>query len=61
MYRAYWNLPESKFAAIPNGVDCARFHPDAALRAEWRARLGVDGRPMILYVGGYASRKARIC
>ena len=56
-YRAYWKLPESKLALIPNGVDCARFHPDADLRAEWRARLGVDGRPLILYVGRLCEQK----
>ena len=57
VYHAYWNLPESKLALIPNGVDCARFHPDAALRMEWRARLGVDGRPVILYVGRLCEQK----
>ena len=57
MYRAYWNLPNRKLALIPNGVDCARFRPDATLRAEWRARLGLDGRPMILYVGRLCEQK----
>jgi glycosyltransferase involved in cell wall biosynthesis len=38
-------------------VDCARFHPAAALRAKWRARLGVDGRPVILYVGRLCEQK----
>jgi glycosyltransferase involved in cell wall biosynthesis len=57
IYHAYWSLPESKLALIPNGVDCARFHPDAALRAEWRARLGVDERPVILYVGRLCEQK----
>jgi glycosyltransferase involved in cell wall biosynthesis len=56
-YHAYWNLPETKLTPISNGVDCARFHPDAALRAEWRARLGVDGRPIILYVGRLCRQK----
>jgi glycosyltransferase involved in cell wall biosynthesis len=57
VYRAYWNLPDSKLTLIPNGVDCARLHPDAALRAEWRARLGLDTRPMILYVGRLCEQK----
>ncbi|MGC9952289.1 MAG: glycosyltransferase family 4 protein [Bryobacteraceae bacterium] len=57
VYHAYWNLPDGKLALIPNGVDCARFHPNAALRAEWRARLGVDGRPVILYVGRLCEQK----
>ena len=57
LYHAYWNLPASKLALIPNGVDCARFRPDPALRAEWRARLGVDGHPVILYVGRLCRQK----
>jgi glycosyltransferase involved in cell wall biosynthesis len=57
LYHAYWNLPDSKLTLIPNGVDCARLHPDEALRAEWRARLGLDARPMILYVGRLCEQK----
>jgi len=57
MYQAYWNLPDSKLAPIPNGVDCARLRPDPALRKEWRARLGVDARPMVLYVGRLCRQK----
>ena len=57
MYQTYWNLPDSKLALIPNGVDCARFQPDAALRKEWRARLGIDARPVILYVGRLCRQK----
>jgi glycosyltransferase involved in cell wall biosynthesis len=57
VYHAYWNLPDGKLTPIPNGVDCARFHPDAALHTEWRARLGLDGRPMILYVGRLCEQK----
>jgi glycosyltransferase involved in cell wall biosynthesis len=57
VYQAYWNLPVGKLAPIPNGVDCARFRPDAALHAEWRARLGLDTRPAILYVGRLCEQK----
>jgi len=57
VYHAYWNLPPGKLALIPNGVDCARFHPNASLRAEWRARLGVGQRPVILYVGRLCEQK----
>jgi glycosyltransferase involved in cell wall biosynthesis len=56
-YRAYWGLPDSKLSGIPNGVDCVRFHPNSELRAEWRARLGIDGRPVILYVGRLCKQK----
>jgi len=57
VYHDYWNLPAAKFALIPNGVDGVRFRPDAALRASWRERLGLDGRPMILYVGRLCRQK----
>ena len=57
IYRKYWDLPGNKLASIPNGVDCARFRPDADLRAAWRQRLGIDGRPLILYVGRLCEQK----
>jgi len=57
VHREYWHLPAAKLAPIPNGVDCARFQPDARLRAAWRARLGLDERPVILYVGRLCEQK----
>ena len=57
VYQEYWDLPDRKMALIPNGVDCARFHPDECLRTEWRARLGIDLRPIILYVGRLCEQK----
>jgi glycosyltransferase involved in cell wall biosynthesis len=56
-HREYWQLPESKLDVIPNGVDCARFHPDPALRGQWRERMGLDGRPVILYTGRLCEQK----
>ncbi len=56
-HRDYWQLPDSRFALLPNGVDCARFRPDAALRNRWRERLGLNGRPAILYVGRLCEQK----
>jgi glycosyltransferase involved in cell wall biosynthesis len=56
-HRDYWGLPAAKFVVIANGVDCGRFHPNAALRAEWRQRLGVEDRPVILYVGRLCEQK----
>lgn len=57
VYRDYWNLPGRRWTLIPNGVDCERFHPDPALRAAWRDRLGLNGRPMILYAGRLCEQK----
>ncbi len=57
LHRKYWQLPEERLTIIPNGVDCTRFRPDAALRAEWRESLGIDGRPAILYVGRLCEQK----
>jgi glycosyltransferase involved in cell wall biosynthesis len=57
IYQDYWQLSDSQLAPIPNGADCARFHPDAALRKIWRTRLGLDDRPAILYVGRLCEQK----
>jgi glycosyltransferase involved in cell wall biosynthesis len=57
MHREYWHLPAEKLTLIHNGVDCARFRPDVTLRAEWRDRLRLDGRPMILYAGRLCAQK----
>ena len=57
VHRVYWDLPAAKLAPIPNGVDCTHFHPDEALRAAWRERLGLRGRPVILYAGRLCEQK----
>jgi len=57
VHREYWDLPPARYALIPNGVDCMRLRPNAALRAQWRERLGLGGRPMILYVGRLCEQK----
>ena len=57
VHRAYWDLPAGKLATVPNGVDCARFHPDEALRVRWRERLELNGHPVILYVGRLCEQK----
>lgn len=39
------------FLVIPNGIDTARFRPDADARQKIRAELGIaDGKPLILHV-----------
>ena len=57
VHRAYWDLPPASYALIPNGVDCMRLRPNAALGAQWRERLGLGGRPMILYAGRLCEQK----
>ncbi|MCA1813413.1 MAG: glycosyltransferase family 4 protein [Halobacteriales archaeon] len=53
--RALWRVPESRRAIVPNPVDVQRFRP--GLATDWRARLGLDGQPMALFVGRLAHHK----
>ena len=47
--------PRAKLCHLPNGVDAGRFQqPLPAAGAELRARLGLEGREVILYVGSMA-------
>ncbi len=55
--QAYWGLPREKYAMIHNGVDCARFRPDEPLRRQWRNRLAVNGKPVILFAGRLCEQK----
>ena len=43
--------------AIPNGVDTSAFAPSRAARDEYRARLGLDGELLAIFVGGDWRRK----
>ncbi|MGW0809487.1 glycosyltransferase [Nonomuraea sp. NPDC002799] len=45
-----WGVPRSRIVVIPNGVDCAAFGFDTALRRRTRDRLGVPGDAFV--VGG---------
>jgi glycosyltransferase involved in cell wall biosynthesis len=49
------NVPENKILFLPNGIDTELFYPRKA-DAAWRAELGLDARPLIVYAGtqGYA-------
>ena len=49
VHRDYWQLSAARFAPIPNGVDCTRFHPVTSPR--------LDHRPTILYVGRLCEQK----
>jgi glycosyltransferase involved in cell wall biosynthesis len=43
--------------AIPNGVDCELFHPDAAAGLAFRRRLGLGDGPVLLGVGALEIEK----
>jgi glycosyltransferase involved in cell wall biosynthesis len=45
-------IPRPQLPVIPLGVDCARFAPDAAVRAAQRAALGIaEGEIAVLFLG----------
>jgi glycosyltransferase involved in cell wall biosynthesis len=49
-------MPQAK--TIPNGVDLARFKPDASSRREIRAELGIsEKQPVAIFLGGDWRRK----
>jgi glycogen(starch) synthase len=44
-------LPHDKVDVVPNGIDLAHWHADAARVSALRAHLARDGAPLILYAG----------
>lgn len=57
------NVPESRIALIPNGVDTIYFHPDnkGKFRAAVRAELGLDEETLLfLFIGNDPRRKGLI-
>jgi UDP-glucose:(heptosyl)LPS alpha-1,3-glucosyltransferase len=53
-----YGLEPGRLAVIPNGVDCARFRPDAAARSEIRAALGLEaGAHLVVFLGAGFERK----
>lgn len=40
-----------RYVFLPNGVDLSRFRPDAALRREYRARMGLERNYVVGHVG----------
>lgn len=47
----------SRVGVVPYGVDAARFRPDARLRGETRASLGVGGEAALVFTAGRLVRK----
>ncbi len=53
-----YGLDPERLAVIPNGVDTARFRPDAQARASLRRELGLEGdRALLLFLGAGFERK----
>jgi UDP-glucose:(heptosyl)LPS alpha-1,3-glucosyltransferase len=56
----HFGFPREKIHLVPNGIDLARFHPDARgrYRAEVRKLVGTaQDRPVVLFVGSGFKRK----
>jgi len=51
--------PRAALEHLPPGVDTGRFRPDAAARAELRARYGLGGRPVIVCLSRLVPRKGQ--
>ncbi|MCW4017210.1 MAG: glycosyltransferase family 4 protein [Candidatus Bathyarchaeota archaeon] len=53
-----YGVNPEKIRIVPNGVDPERFKPDAeGCRREFKARIGADGRQVVLFVGRLIPRK----
>jgi UDP-glucose:(heptosyl)LPS alpha-1,3-glucosyltransferase len=56
--RRHFPSVASNVLVIPNGVDCGRFRPDAAVRHSLRRALGLSDRELVvLFVGSEWGRK----
>ena len=51
--------PDAALEHLPPGVDTERFAPDAAARAELRARYGLGERPVVVCVSRLVPRKGQ--
>ncbi len=48
-----WHVHPDKITVFPNGVDVHRFRPYPEERLSFRATLGLDNQPVIIYVGSF--------
>jgi glycosyltransferase involved in cell wall biosynthesis len=54
----FYNIPRSRIRVVHNGVDINVFQPQkASTKHSVRRSLGIEGNPMVLYVGYLGSRK----
>lgn len=52
-----WLFGERPFTVLKNGVDLNKYRFDPTVRAEYRRKLGADGRIIIGHVGNYIALK----
>jgi glycosyltransferase involved in cell wall biosynthesis len=57
VHERYWSLPQARLTVLHNGVDLAHFKPDPRAGREWRTRLGLGDKRVILYVGRVCRQK----
>lgn len=53
----YYGVDSNRIRVVPNGVDCARFRPDADARARLRGQLGLGEGPVLGFLGTGFARK----
>ena len=53
--------PDAALEHLPPGVDTDRFAPDAAARAELRARYRLGDRPVVVCLSRLVPARARTC
>ncbi len=46
-------VPSEKIIVFSNGVDTRRFRPDQKEKSKARFMLGVDGQPLVIFVGNF--------
>jgi len=48
-----WNIPAKKIVVLPNAVHVDRFKPDMDARAQIRTSLGMNNKPVVIFVGNF--------
>ncbi len=57
-HRRQSHLPASDYTVIPNGIDVARFQPDAEVRRQFRAKWNIgDAEMLAIFVGRLDEQK----
>jgi glycosyltransferase involved in cell wall biosynthesis len=53
----HWQLPPGKLHVLANGVDTKAFASSDNVQV-WRQKLGINGEPAVMFVGGFYERHA---